>query len=353
MHNNLGLFHETDPLSAIQFAGDEEVAAAYAHFNVRAKRGQKGRWAKAGLPLPIIGGGDFVKHPLLAPTIVGNQIRVDAFLNQPTRITRYLADITLQRFLLERFFTNSGGVSGGSVIYDTVNANDLYLTRDVERVVAGTEFPIITSDRVAPSVAEVEKWGAKTYITDEARDRNSTIPFTREMRKLGNTMVRKLNQRAMAILDLAITANGGNSEMTGHDWSAVVVGGSSQSAAGVWPHADFAAAQLSAEQDELGVVFDLWVMNPVNAAELALVYGAGLAEVLRSAQISIYTSNRVAVGTAYAIASGQVGQFRLEQPMLTENWRDPHGRQMTWSQTSVRPVMFVDNAWAVLKVTGL
>src|SRR5881392_1965989 len=140
-------------------------------------------------------------HPLGPPTISGTTITVDTMLNQPTRITRMIMDLSLQRFIADRIFTSGGGVTGGAVIYDRVTANQLYATRDVERVAPGNEVPEITGDRLVPSVAEVEKWGGKVYITDEARQRNNSANFTNLVRQLTNTIVRKINARAIATLE--------------------------------------------------------------------------------------------------------------------------------------------------------
>jgi hypothetical protein len=289
-------------------------------------------------------------HPLGPPTVSGTSITVDLALNQPTRITRMIMDLTLQRFFADRVFTSAGGVTGGAVVYDPVVANDLYMDRDVERVAPGGEFPILTTTRRAPSVATVEKWGGKVYITDEARDRNNVAEFTRALRQLSNTIVRKINQRAVEILDTAVTAN--SRTTTGHNWSTVVVGGSSQSAANLWPARDFGAVQLIAEQEELGIVYDLWIMNPQEYLSLATVYGAFLTQVLGAAGIDVYVTNRVAAGTAYVVAQGQVGEMRVEKPLGTETWRE-QGTERTWVQSSVRPLMFVDNPFAVVKISGL
>ena len=53
------------------------------------------------------------------------------------------------------------------------------------------------------------------------------------------------------------------------------------------------------------------------------------------------------------IAEGQVGEMRLEQPLLTRTWDDPDGIEQTWVQSSVRPVMYVTNPFSIKKVTGL
>lgn len=290
------------------------------------------------------------QHPLGPPTVSGTTYTVDFMLNAPSRINRMVMDLTLQRFFADRVFASGGGVSGGAVVFDPLVANDLYSDRDVQRVSPGGEFPIITTSRRAPNVAVVEKWGGKVFITDEARDRNNTIMFTNSIRQLANTIVRKINQRAVEQLDAAVTAN--SRTLTGHSWSTVVVGGSSQSAANLWPARDFGAVQVQAEQEELGVVYDLWIINPLEFLSLSTVYGAFLSDILNSAGIDIYVTNRVAAGTAYAVASKQVGEMRIEKPLGTETWREEK-TERTWVQSSVRPLFLVDNPFAVIKVSGL
>src|SRR6476659_10222312 len=125
-----------------------------------------------------------VAHPLGPPTVSGTTFSVDLALNNPTRVTRTLMDLTLQRFFADRVFTNSGGVSGGAVVYDELLANDLYLNSDIAYVNPGDEFPMVVGQRRAPKVAEVEKWGGKFFVTVEARDRNDASVFVRHMRQL-------------------------------------------------------------------------------------------------------------------------------------------------------------------------
>lgn len=294
-----------------------------------------------------------IAHPLGPPVVTGTTITVDTMLQQPTRITQFLMDLTLQRFILDRLFTSPGGVTGGAVVYDMLTENELYLDRDVEPVAPGSEFPIVTSQRRAPRVAEVEKFGGKYFFTDEARDRNDATAFRNENIKLGNTIVRKLNSRAIEVLNAAILANGGLSEFVGKDWSAAIPNGSNPTIPVNTPGADFAYAQLLADQRELGVRYNVALVNPVNLNELRLFYGGNLDQMLAdNGYDEVYASNRVPVGTAYFVADGQLGEMRLEQPLATETWREPE-TQRTWVQSSVRPVMFVNNPFAVVRATGL
>lgn len=291
-------------------------------------------------------------NPLAPPTISNTTFTVDFALKEPTRvITPMIMDLTLQRFFVDRVFTSAGGVTGGAVIYTELEGNDLYAARDVKRVEPGAEFPVITFERRVPKVATVEKWGGKFAITWEARDRNNVSEFTNAVRQLSNTIVRKINQIGVARLEAAVQAN--NREVTGNDWSTVVTVGTSASNHDEWPAFDFATAAMTADVEELGIVYDLWIINPQEYTNLASIYGDDLSAVLSGHGIDVFVTNRVEPGTAYVVASGQVGEMRVEQPLQTRSWDDPNGIEQTWVQSSVRPLMFVNNPFAVLKFTGL
>lgn len=291
-----------------------------------------------------------VSHPLAPPVVSGNDITVDMMLANPTRITRLISDLSLQRFITDDIFRSSGGVTGGAVVYDQATENELYASRDVQQVSPGAEFPLITSERLEPQTALVEKWGGKVFITDEARQRNDGAMLTNQLRKLTNTIIRKINQRAIAELEASIAASGQTD--SGNDWSAVITAGTSASSAQDWPAADFANAQLAADEQELGVVFDTVLLNPQEYAALTVIYGNGLQEVLRSFNLTAKSSNRVTAGSAYFVARQQVGEMRIEKPLGTETWRE-EATERNWIQASVRPVMYVTNPYAVYKLTGL
>jgi hypothetical protein len=292
-----------------------------------------------------------VQHPLGPPTVVGTTITMDIALNAPTRITRTLMDLTLQRFFADKVFTSSGGVTGGAVVYDQLLANDLYSDRDIQRVAPGDEFPLVTSSRRVPYVAEVEKWGGKFFVTVEARDRNDVAVFTRNVRMLANTIVRKINQRAVEVLEAAVQASP-NRLVTGVNWATVVTAGASASNSNLWPGYDFSRAQAQAETEELGIVYDLWILNPQEYLQLARIYGPDLNNLLGSLSLAIFVTNRVPAGNAYVVQTGQVGQMRTEQPLNTTQWYEQETERF-WTQSSVRPLMFADNRFAVLKFTNL
>jgi hypothetical protein len=295
-----------------------------------------------------------VSHPLGAPTISGSEITVDTLSKQPTRVTKMVMDLTLQRFLLDRLFTSAGGVTGGAVIYDQVTENNLYTTRDVEKVAPGAEFPILTSARLAPKIATVDKWGGKFDMTDEARDRNDIVAFTNHVRQVANTIVRKLNQYAVGVVSSAVSAN--SRTITGHSWSSAVPSGSSPTAPASTPFGDINLAKKNAEVDEMGIEYDTLLVNPneeLSLLNFAQFNAATLRATLAEIGINeVYASNRVTAGSPLLVASGQVGEFRVESPLQTESWRE-QGKEKTWWQSSVRPVAYVTNAFAILQINGV
>lgn len=296
---------------------------------------------------------DNASHPLGPPTAAGTLITVDVMLNQPTRITKFLMDLTQEQFLMDDIFNSDGGVTGGAVIFDQITENQLYLDRDVQMVPPGGQFPLVTGHRLAPGVAVVEKWGGKYFVEDEAKDRNDLSLMRNRNVQLGNTMVRKLNQRAIFFLENAITAVGGATTVVGHDWSAAVPAGAAPTVPSGQPHADIAGLNLLTAQQELAVNLNTLLVNPTQLNRLTLFYGQYLQQVLTALGITkLRQSNRVPIGTAYVLQSGEVGGFRVEKPLGTESWRDPD-EEKTWVQSSWRGLFYVTNPFAVFKLTGL
>ena len=292
-------------------------------------------------------------YPLGPPTVdAEGTISVHRYLQQPTRVTRMISDITLKQFLLEYLFRGAGGVSGGSVIYDQPSENDLYLTRDLQKIEPGQEYPIIAHEQPIPLVALVEKWGAKTFITDEARDRNDQGIFAREVRKIANTLTRKLNQRAVEEVEAALTANAGQ-VIPGNDWSVVTTQGTSPTAYSAQAVGDFAAIWEFLENQEMGMVHNMLIMNPQEVVSLMNAYGTNWRQVLTEYGYgNFYSSIAMPAGTAYSIARGELGQMHTEAPLATISYRE-EGKDQTWVQTGVRPLMYVNNPFAVIKLTGL
>lgn len=294
-----------------------------------------------------------VAFPLGAPVISNNTITADLAYKQPGRITKRLSDLTLQKFIAPELFSSSGTTTtAGAIIYDTITINELYTKNDVEQRGPSDEYPIVQGERQQPKVAQSEDWGGKFWMSDEAIRRNDKLQMDRLTRQLANTIVRKVNQRTVAVLDAVIAGLGGAGVIPGHDWTNVTLSGTSPTPNNARPFADIIGAQLAADVEELDYVYNVWVVNPRQYADLRIAYGPELDTILRDGEISMFRSNRVTNGTAYAAVRGGVGFLDYEQQLQTETWREPATKR-NWAQSSVLPIMGVTDPYAVKKVTGL
>lgn len=291
-------------------------------------------------------------HPLGPPSVDGTEITIDFALENPTYITKTLEDLTLQKFLVDKVFTNEGGVTGGAVLYDVLEENELYLTRDVEPIEPGGVYPIVDDGRRAPAMAPVEKWGGKVYLLDESKKRNKTGLFGRKIVKLGNTMVRRVNTNTMAVMNAAVAKYGRT--MVANDWTKIITAGTSASTAQKYPLADVASAVALAEKEELGIEFNLLILNPTDWANGVTLYGStgGFKAILEDLGFSYFVTNRQTAGKAKIVAEGQVGGYNVEQPIQTMTYRD-EDHDKTWTKSSVLPAMYVDDPFAMIELTGL
>ena len=293
------------------------------------------------------------EYPLGSASVSGNNLTVDLMLKEPTRINAYLSDIALKGYFAERIFANGGGVSGGSLVYTQLTSNDLLPNRGGQKVAPGAEFPEVTFDRPEPKTAQVEKFGGKFRVTDEAKDRNDLSQIQSEGIKLGNDVQRWLHARALAELEASITAVGGDVQLSvsSASWADATTATISTETKAIMPAATLAKVRQRGQTQELGADYNLLVLNPQEFANLSIIYGDAEAW-LRAQGFSVAVSNAVAAGTGYAVQEGTVGQVRYEQPLKTVTYRDD-STESTIVQTSIRPVFAVTNPYNVLKLTGL
>lgn len=295
-----------------------------------------------------------VTYPLGAPSVSGNTFTADFLLANPTRVTRAIRDITLQRFFVDRIFAQAGDITGGAVIYEQATSNELFAARDVQRVEPGREFPEITFDRGAPRTAQVEKLGGKFAVTDEAIRRNQDGRVRRAVEQVANTIQRKIQQRALAELAAAVTEHARTA--TGTNWLSAAGLTSANRSPVLTPINDLTEVERQNEIAQLGYRYDLAVMHPQEWRNFRLAAGgdSGTArETLADSGINdVWVTASKAAGSVFWLAERQVGELGYEVPLTTETWRDPDGRQQSWWQTSALPVMYVVEPFAILQTTG-
>lgn len=297
---------------------------------------------------------DNFQYPYGAPSVTGTEYTVDFLTQDPSRVTRAIASLALQRFYVDAIFSPAGSITGGAVIYEQATENELYANRDVQKVEAGSEFPIVSFDRSGPKTAQVEKFGGKFSVTDEARRRNQLGRVNRAIQQLANTIQRKTQERALAELEAAITEHGRTASGTAWDIAAGTVAGSQVPTVG--PLADLTAVEEANQVAELGYSYDFAIMNPQEWRNFRLAAGGTASDaraLLADSGINdVWVTNRKDAGSVYWLAQRQVGELGYEVPLTTETWRDADGKQQDWFQSYVLPIVYVTDPFAILETTG-
>ncbi|KWW97406.1 hypothetical protein LI90_4378 (plasmid) [Carbonactinospora thermoautotrophica] len=292
-------------------------------------------------------------YPPAPPTISGSNITVDVFLRNPTRVQRTVAELLQNRFIVD-FIFSQGGADGGAVVYDQITSEaDLFTTRDVQEIAPGDEFPVVDDGEVTPKVAAVGKYGGMVKVTHEAVRRDQRDVLGQKLRKLRNTVVRKVDTLAVAALDAAPIRTMGAAK----PWSDPTAD----------PFADILTAVDSINSPDLGYEADTVLINP--AQVLALLKRKDVRDALprESRELNPILSgqlaglcgipnwiptNRVPAGTMYVLQRQMAGSVRDEVPLYARSINDER-REVWWIQAARVTVPVVTDPLCVNKVTGL
>lgn len=287
----------------------------------------------------------------LIPELSGRRLTVDSVLKQPTAIRARIAELADSQILLPKFYRTLGAkVEGGGMLYSVIQASDFF-TSDVEKRNPRASYKVVEGVDPDPKLAVVEDWGGKFQVGVEEITRNDVNYLDQQTTQLANTIARKLDVRAIAEVNAAVT---GANVVPGHDWSELVTVGplDELTPSASLPTADLSAAQLASDLQELGVRHDLLVVHPSEAHSLRTAYGDKLQAMLDSAGVKLFANPRITAGTAWAIESGKVGTVGFELPLTVDVWEDKATRSW-WVQAYVVPAFGVDRPFAAKKLTGL
>lgn len=291
--------------------------------------------------------------PTLLPTLTGRTLSVDAALRHPTAIRDQIAKIADTQLVAPHFFHSVGvPIEGGGLLYNVIKASDQYTT-DVEQRAPGQEYKVVEGVDPEQKLARVEDWGGKFQISDEQRDRNDVSYLDMQTTQLANRIARKLDERALKVLLDALDDEPGSS-ISGHSWGSLILDGPADAitTSSARPTADFAAAQLAADLEELGVVHDTLVVHPNQAAALRTAYAENLSKMLEAASLKLVTNVLVPIGSAFVAQAGEAGVIAFEKPVTVTTWRDEATRS-TWVQSYAVPAFAVNKPAAVKLINGL
>lgn len=290
-----------------------------------------------------------------APTISGSSLTLDVFLNNPARVQKLLEDLSLNRFVADRIFRGGPPATGGAVIYDQLTANNLFTERDVQEIAQNSEFPIVNGAEPAPLVALVKKYGGSAVFSYEQIRRNRLDVMQRELIRLRNTIVRKVDTLGIATLNAAPILTGTASA----DWST----------ASTDLIADVEANKSAVEAQDLGYEVDTVILHPnqaldvrvdgdirealprENRARNLLDGGASDLDGLLGIANWIVT-NRQTAGTVHFLDSRMVGFISDEIPGPYSRVVDEPTKERRRVMAARVPTMGVTDPKAVRKITG-
>ena len=293
--------------------------------------------------------------PPSPPTVAAPLISIEAWLLQPARVIRTLTDLTSQRFIADRIFSQGPAAVGGAVIYDQVTGQDLYpLTRDVQEIEPGSEFPNVDAGDLYPLVARTSKWGGQAMITYEERDRDRRDQVGRKLTKLRNALVRKVDAVAIAALYAAPINTSAASGLWGTNATDIF--------------SDVVTAKVLVQRQDMGYESTRGLIsyntaasmlknttlrsslprenvgspNPVLVGRLAGV--AGIDE--------WYATNRMPDTDAILLSGQQAGSISDERPLYTRVVDDPK-RETVWVMAGRLTVPYVTDPKSVVRITGV
>lgn len=145
-----------------------------------------------------------ITYPPAVPTISGDTVSINRFLQSPTLITRRLRTLLENRFISDVLLTGRYDAQGGAVMYE--QSESIYTDRVPEAVYPGGEYPMTGAGNSTAAIAAVLKWGQDIPVTDEAIKRLMMDPVNRAMIKLVNQLVKKIDSITLAAITSAVTA---------------------------------------------------------------------------------------------------------------------------------------------------
>lgn len=289
------------------------------------------------------------------PTVEGTRVTVDAFLNNSPVVQRTLEQLTYQRFIADYIFRQGERTTSGAVLYQQLLANDLFTARDVQEIEELSEFPILNTGERGMLAEQVKKWGGAVLFSDEKRRRDQRDLLARDLRRLSNTVVRKVNRVAVGVLNADANVR-------------------TVAAAAPWSDAtnrqvisDLANAQaLVDDLIDMGYDADTVLINPQNALEAKLdkdvrdalprenradnpLLAGDMSGLL---DLNFIKTNDVPEGTAYVLSRQMVGSYHDELPFYSRVVPWPQ-REGTLLQAARITVPVVTDPLAIVKITGI
>jgi hypothetical protein len=144
-----------------------------------------------------------ILYPPTVPTLSGDVLTINRFLNSPTMVYRRIRTIAEQRFVADVLLTGRVEASGGAIAYEV--SESIFTDRDPSGVAPGGEYERALASGGTPALATVTKYGQDVRVTDEAIGRMKLNPVQRAMLKSVNRTVNYVDTITLAAISSAVT----------------------------------------------------------------------------------------------------------------------------------------------------
>ena len=295
--------------------------------------------------------------PLSPASVQDGSITVDMFVQEPTRLSNYVASLT-QANLVSQFLFTSTQAQGGAIMYDRLVANKATAADRPGVIAPGGEFPTIGAGEGEPVVDPVVKTGGKFEITREAQLRNDPILLQRGAQRVANTMTKDIDGRAFEVISSTLDAIPNSLKVESSGWAAAGQVQASAKTATTGEGAlidNLEEGKLLAEETGLGYNLDTLVLRPRDAKNLRTILGLqNWQGVLNTLGVTLYVtqSDKLADGEGLLLQRGAVGVMGVEDPISTDN-EYLKATQKTVFYTWATMAFGVTDPFSVVKLTGL
>lgn len=286
-------------------------------------------------------------------------LTVNALLQNPLIVPERIIRAFRNQFVTDRVLRNAGSVTGGAVQYRV--SSPQFADTASEIVAEKAEIPLTTVSRGDLVTKPVQKRALGVAISQEMRDRNQMGEVERQITAVRNTIVRDVDGAFVAVLAAGVT----QTRAATAAWS----GGTATI------RKDILAARRIVETSTvtgttdsyLGYQADTLLLNPTDAANLlgssefqTLIFGqvnpsnvASLDQVGDVLGLNPLVSVSVAAGTAYVLASQEIGGYADERPLQATELYEQRPNELWRSDASRVTVAFIDQPAAGCKITGI
>ena len=299
-------------------------------------------------------------QPMGGPTLDGNKLTVDSFVNPPTVIPPRIRALVSanEGYFIERILATSGFVvEGGAVIYTETFPEDFFVPDDQSFAprAPGAPAPRLGSTRRPPKVARPESWSGSIEVTDEARKRNQVSTVKRQFTQAANTLADRIQTRGMQVIAAAVEDWG--RQLEGSAWRIPRETGLPNVDPFTMPHKDLAKVQAQFTEDKAGVQPDTIILHTQDNYYLSVLYSSypngGIDGMLRDFGITQrFVSPHAPEGSPYLLKAGQIGDLVFEKPLTQEKSRDSERFTDVFS-LDVAPLLVMQDASAILQLVGV